>query len=1201
MYCNLIKKINVTKSEKLSKIAANAATNFIGIGGSNGFVQVVNFDTPASTAQQQQQSSTSFSQTLEYHTTDISLLTWNSTYNKLTTCDTNGVMIVWRCANNKWDTEMINKRDDSFITCIKWSKQGHLLCFTYDDGHAIVGTVEGLRSWGNDIRNRLYLAEWSPDGSALLLAAEHSNVIILSSTGQQLGELSLPEKLRNVNMAAMTWWTNCFSENNSVTLPKHLMLAFVNGVIALYDDHNDLKPLQFNAMLESINCVEWNVYGDLIAVSGKMKDEGKYGVALYTPKGEMLKLLKMPENVVSFTWDAYSTKLLLQTQSTIYLGLVKPKHKWCYFLNTVVYSYLSEQDHHTLVFWDTKTNKQNYKYVKNMLDITACSSFCLITAKISDNTYLLILTNSIGSPVDNKIINIEPKYIALNSSFAVASDGNYVYLWQFRGSPREDAAAHKTFQLRGKEMSINLLTQKLMRELCFFIDDPPNLNDVYNSLTFQPKKKAKHAVSALALTEGFLFAVCNNGKGMKFNLCSLTTVEKFYLDSKMLRIGMSPDGRYLWCIDEVNVLSIWDTEQAPNNNKKKSTSSNKCTKLPFERKDVWNVQWSDENELTFCFLEKNRLNIIKRLEPEEVLTCNGYLAEFRNLNITTVKLDELLFKPPDTKPEVNDFVIRVETRVLRDLREHIRHNIKLEEIYKYVDTHSNRKLWELFLRHALTLLDFPNAEKALIHMNDYMGLCFLKRLKSIDDDALKQAEVAQFFEDYDEAESLYIQNERSDLAIAMRLKLGQWERVIALMHQSGIVKEDQMKIAYTNLAQQYLQSKDFQLAGDFFNKAGNIQGTLDVCFATEDFATAATFIEKLPEQNELLLQMAEKFEMFGLCEEAVKCYLRYGDAKRAIDTCVMMNRWNLAVELAEKNNFFQIEALVNKFGSILMEKNKKMDLVELYRKAHRHTDAARILVKIAEDFKELKASPLTLKKIHVVAALEMESFKSRLIDAQITNITQNTVNKPTTTLDTLITSDLSNVSDKTLNNPWKGAEAYHFYMLCQAQLYQNQNKAALKTALRLVLYEKELGAKEVYRLIALSAYLNGSFKECSKALSKLEHLNTLNKMQREAYRKLSIAIFTKERPVNRNSKTFDCPNKKCDAKISEFDIDCKTCGSNFSPCVVSGQSVLQREYFKCKRCKHKCLKNEVYNKSVKYCPLCHVVLDISKAESNKDD
>ena len=78
-------------------------------------------------------------------------------------------------------------------------------------------------------------------------------------------------------------------------------------------------------------------------------------------------------------------------------------------------------------------------------------------------------------------------------------------------------------------------------------------------------------------------------------------------------------------------------------------------------------------------------------------------------------------------------------------------------------------------------------------------------------------------------------------------------------------------------------------------------------------------------------------------------------------------------------------------------------------------------------------------------------------------------------------------------------------------------------------------------------------------------------------------------------KNYEYPNKKCEAKISEFDINCKSCESNFSPCVVSGQNMLQRKYFKCKRCKHKCLKNEVYNKNVKYCPLCHVVLYISKA------
>ncbi len=39
----------------------------------------------------------------------------------------------------------------------------------------------------------------------------------------------------------------------------------------------------------------------------------------------------------------------------------------------------------------------------------------------------------------------------------------------------------------------------------------------------------------------------------------------------------------------------------------------------------------------------------------------------------------------------------------------------------------------------------------------------------------------------------------------------------------------------------------------------------------------------------------------------------------------------------------------------------------------------------------IQTSPIIMKKIYVVAALEMESFKSRLIDAQITQITQQTV------------------------------------------------------------------------------------------------------------------------------------------------------------------------------------------------------------------
>lgn len=76
-------------------------------------------------------------------------------------------------------------------------------------------------------------------------------------------------------------------------------------------------------------------------------------------------------------------------------------------------------------------------------------------------------------------------------------------------------------------------------------------------------------------------------------------------------------------------------------------------------------------------------------------------------------------------------------------------------------------------------------------------------------------------------------------------------------------------------------------------------------------------------------------------------------------------------------------------------------------------------------------------------------------------------------------------------------------------------------------------AKEVYRLIALSAFLNKSYKECSKAISKLEHLTNITKEEREKYQELAISIFTKYDPENYKENELKCPGKNCDNNISE--------------------------------------------------------------------
>ena len=505
--------------------------------------------------------------------------------------------------------------------------------------------------------------------------------------------------------------------------------------------------------------------------------------------------------------------------------------------------------------------------------------------------------------------------------------------------------------INGEEISINLLTHKMMKELCFFVDDKPNVKDIYNCNNFKCNRKTNDPICCLSMTENHLFIVCKSGKGLKYDLLSLANSDKYNLDSRLIKIGMSPTGRFLWTINELNYLNIWDI------------SKNK--KLEFEKKDIWSLVWSGNNnldlnnseeKLNFAYMEKNKINIIKDLKPEEILDSNGYLAEFNDMNIISIKLDDLLYKPNEEKKEVDEIVIKIETRALRDLRSMLTNNSPIDEIYKYVDENSSHKLWEIFGKHCLQNLDFINAEKAMLKINDYMGLEFIKRIKSIDDDNLKKAEVYQFYEDFDQAENEYGNNDRKDLAIAMRFKLGQWDKVIELTADSGVVQEDNMKMSYDNYAQQFLEEKNYEKAEEYFKKAGDTEGLINVWFKTEEYDKAIIYIERIPEENELLLFLGNKFEKYGLCDEAVKCYLRYGDIKKAIDTCVLMNKWNLAVELAENNNFFQIEGLVNKFGSLLLEKGKKMDLVELYRKAHRHTDAAKILMKIAEDLKGLNAN-----------------------------------------------------------------------------------------------------------------------------------------------------------------------------------------------------------------------------------------------------
>ena len=92
----------------------------------------------------------------------------------------------------------------------------------------------------------------------------------------------------------------------------------------------------------------------------------------------------------------------------------------------------------------------------------------------------------------------------------------------------------------------------------------------------------------------------------------------------------------------------------------------------------------------------------------------------------------------------------------------------------------------------------------------------------------------------------------------------------------------------------------------------------------------------------------------------------------------------------------------------------------------------------------------------------------------------------------------------------------------------------MKTAMRLIEYEKELQTKDVYSLVALSCYFNECFKECSKAFVKLERLADVTDKEREQYESLAIALFSRHPPIDKVKREFNCPKRECKARITEL-------------------------------------------------------------------
>ncbi|KAM4772218.1 WD repeat-containing protein 35 [Rhinophrynus dorsalis] len=1178
MFIYLSKKIAIPNNIHLKCISWNKDQGYIACGGESGLLKVLKLEMQADDAKLKglaAPSNLSMNQTLEGHGGSVQVVTWNEHFQKLTTSDQNGLIIVWMLYKGSWYEEMINNRNKSVVRSMSWNADGLKICIVYEDGAVIVGSVDGNRIWGKELKGiQLCHVAWSPDSKILLFGMANGEIHLYDSQGNFIVKMVL-SCLVNVTGALSIAGMHWYSGTKGYVEPDCpcLAICFDNGRCQIMRHENDENPVLIDTGMNVVS-IQWNHCGSVLAVAGFQKtaaqDKDVNIVQFYTPFGEHLRTLKVPgKQMTAVSWEGGGLRIGLAVDSFIYFANIRPDYKWGYCSNTVVYACTRpDRPEYCVIFWDTKNNEKYVKYVKSLISVTTCGDFCILATKADENqqqedhenetngaTYVLVLCNSIGTPLDSKYIDIVPMFVTMTKAHVIAASKEAFYVWQYRVAKKLTA------------MEINQVsrTRKEGRERIFHIDDNPS-GTVEGSLDYtKAVQVARDPICCITASDKVLIVACESGTVKRYSLPNVCVVQTYVLGFRAYQMGLNCNSSRLAIIDISGLLTFFDLDARNTDSTGQQVIGEK---LRFERKDVWDMKWANDNPDLFAMMEKTRMYVFRNLDPEEPIQTSGYICNFEDLEIKSVLLDELLKDPEHPN---KDYMINFEIRSLRDSRALIE-KVGIEDASQFIEDNPHPRLWRLLAEAALEKLDLPTAEQAFVRCKDYQGIEFVKRLANLQSESMKQAEVAAYFGRFVEAEKMYLDMDRRDLAIGLRTKLGDWFRVLQLLRQGSGDSDDALQEqAYNAIGDYFADRQKWVNAVQYYVQGRNQERLAECYYMLEDYNGLEVLASSLPENHKLLPDIARMFVTVGMCEQAVTAFLKCNLPKAAVDACVHLNQWNKAVELAKNHNMKEIGSLLAKYASHLLEKNKTLDAIELYRKANHFLEAAKLMFKIAEEEAKKRTKPLRVKKLFVLAALLVEQYHEQMKNTQKGKL-KGKRTEATSALAGLLEEDSLSSDNRIIDNAWRGAEAYHFFLLAQRQLYEGYVDAAMKTALHLRDYEDIIPAVEIYSLLALCSCANRAFGTCSKAFIKLESLETLSSEQRQQYEDLALEIFTKHNPKDsRKSDLESFPEGGVEAKLPT--------------CIASGRLITEYQFWICNTCKHCAQEREITNYN--FCPLCH--------------
>lgn len=181
-------------------------------------------------------------QSLEGHKAPVQVVTWNESMQKLTTSDQDGVIMVWMMYKGAWYEEMTNDRKKSTVKGMSWTADGQKICIVYEDGAIVVGSADGNRIWGKELKGTVLTGvQWSPDGRLLLFSLRTGEVHLYDNQGVFVMKLNVQcvalSAKRNLSVVGMHWYHG--HNNNAGGNRSALVICYENGKLQIMRNEND--------------------------------------------------------------------------------------------------------------------------------------------------------------------------------------------------------------------------------------------------------------------------------------------------------------------------------------------------------------------------------------------------------------------------------------------------------------------------------------------------------------------------------------------------------------------------------------------------------------------------------------------------------------------------------------------------------------------------------------------------------------------------------------------------------------------------------------------------------------------------------------------------------------------------------------------------------------------------------------------------